>query len=292
VKFLLGGEEQRSKTSVAVSIAVHIVAIAALATLTIKIPLILYHAPDAIATTAVHYVVVKPQPSRPLQGGGGTPTKTRGASETTVLAPTSIPTAPPVPVAPSAAPSTSLRVGNADRRADPGRAATGVTLASPDARSALDPESVGRLPLSKSQRADSALTAIYGIYLDSVRAAMANPGRAPGDWSWGGKNGDKWGWDQNGIHIGGITIPNAVLAALPLNMGPGGENMNSITNQRTDAYIRNDIAYHSTMMTQDEFKDAVRRIRDRVDREKQEALAKRRKPDPPPPDKPPTPPQD
>jgi hypothetical protein len=65
-----------------------------------------------------------------------------------------------------------------------------------------------------------------------------------------------------------------VLAALPIQQGPGGRNMNAITEMRTEEYVRNDIKYHAGMMTEDEFKSAVRRVRDRVDRERRERMAK------------------
>ena len=70
------------------------------------------------------------------------------------------------------------------------------------------------------------------MYVDSVRASQAHRGRDPGDWSWGGTNGDRWGWDQGGIHIGGITIPNAVLAALQIL---------SARNPRIYAHLRTEI---------------------------------------------------
>lgn len=277
MKIRLYRAEKKSRTSIAISIAVHVVVIAALATITFKIPEIFYPAPVPIEPVTIRYVPVKPAPSAPAQAGGGGAQRSRRQLETTVLAPTSIPAAPPVAAPPAAVPSTDVKVGNANRRAD-GGAGVGVTVGIPDSRIALDPGNVGRLPLSAAQRADSALSAIYEQYLDSVRVLQANPGRAPGDWSWGGKNGDKWGWDQNGIHIGGITIPNAVLAALPLNMGPSGSNMNAVTEQRTNSYIEQDIARHANAMTKDEFNDRVHAIRERMDRERQEKLAKQRKP--------------
>src|SRR5207244_9310333 len=133
----------------------------------------------------------------------------------------------------------------------------------PDSRIALNPMDAGHLPRTDAQKADSALSAIYDMYVDSVKAALAHRGRDPGDWSWGGKDGDKWGWDQRGIHIGGITIPNAVLAALPLNIGLQGRNMNALTEGRADAYMRSDIQMHANIMSEDDFRSAVKRIRDR-----------------------------
>lgn len=61
--------------------------------------------------------------------------------------------------------------------------------------------------------------AIFGAAdsLDSIARAQGRYGRQPGDWTKTTKNGDKWGWDQKGIRLGKVTIPNALLALLPLN---------------------------------------------------------------------------
>jgi hypothetical protein len=53
--------------------------------------------------------------------------------------------------------------------------------------------------------------------LDSIARAAGKYGRQPGDWTKTGKNGEKWGWDQKGIRLGKYTIPNALLALLPMN---------------------------------------------------------------------------
>ena len=127
--------------------------------------------------------------------------------------------------------------------------------------------------------AERAIAAIYQEYLDSARTAMANPGRKPGDWSWGGKDGEKWGWDDKGIHVGGITIPNIVLAALPIPVTSNTEPVNF----RAREFMRTDIQMHANVMSQDEFKAAVQRVRQRVDRERAERMKKQaeKKKDPP-----------
>jgi len=109
---------------------------------------------------------------------------------------------------------------------------------------------------------------------------MNDPRRKPGDWSWGGKDGDKWGWDERGIHVAGVTIPNIILAALPMNVAP---KMSPVDMRAMD-FVRSDIQSHAGLMTQDEFKAAVRRVRERVDRERRERMekeAERQKKEPP-----------
>lgn len=53
--------------------------------------------------------------------------------------------------------------------------------------------------------------------LDSIAAAQGKYGRRPGDWTKTDKNGRKWGWDDRGIRLGKYTLPNALLALLPMN---------------------------------------------------------------------------
>ena len=83
------------------------------------------------------------------------------------------------------------------------------------------------------------------------------------------EGGNKWGWDQKGIQLGKFTIPNAVLAALPL--APQGRNINALTEGRNAAWMRNDILEHARQaVTEDEFRNAVRRIRERNERARQD----------------------
>ena len=277
----LTGTERKSNASIAISIAAHVALFAGLAAITFHYPLSFSPRPTPMVETTIHYVRVASAP-RPSGGGPGARSATRRSpSPMTVLAPRSIPVGVPKPTSPtSPRPAVGVAIGANNQAGRAASSASGVEPGIPDSRIAMNPMAPGHLLKTDAQKADSALSAIYDMYLDSARAAGVNPARAPGDWSWGGKGGDKWGWDTNGIHIGGITIPNAVLAALPLNIGPTGSNMNALTERRTDAFMRSDIQLHANAMSEDEFRTAVRRIRDRVDRERQEKLAKRRK-DPP-----------
>jgi hypothetical protein len=277
VRALFPGSERKSKTSIAISVAVHVVVIAALAAITFRVPLegLFQHQPPTPDQT-IRYIRIAPEQPR-VSGGTSaataSPARTTAAT-TTPFAPRSIPVGIPKPVPPAVIVGTAPgSPGHVDPVPSLGR---GVQPGIPDTRIAMDPMAVGHLPKTDAQRADSALSAIYTEYLDSVRVAQAHPGRAPGDWTWAGKDGSKWGWDPQGIHIGGITIPNAVLAALPLNIGPTG-NMNSLTDGRNQDYMRSAIQFNANAMSEDDFRAAVNRIRERVDRERQERLAARRR---------------
>jgi hypothetical protein len=265
VKAQLTGPEQKTK-SVAISIAIHVVVFMALAAITFHYPLELlfnHQSPERIAP--IRYVKLTPPVTKPAAG----PRSTHVASRTVAMPqPSSIPVGVPAPTVPTA----PIGVSTAPV-ADSGHSvgiAAGLRPGIPDGRLITTPGSLGRLPETDAQKAERALTAIYDAYVDSVRNVAAHAGREPGDWSWGGKDGDKWGWDKDGIHIGGISIPNAVLAALPLNIGPTGRNMNALTDARSNAYMESDIKFHSGMMSEDEFRSAVKSIRERVDRERAE----------------------
>jgi hypothetical protein len=119
-----------------------------------------------------------------------------------------------------------------------------------------------------AERTDSAVKAAFGIFVDSVRMAEANKGRAPGDWTFKDKNGRTWGWDPSGIRLGKVTIPQAVLALLPLNV-QANPTFNDPVTRREVAFRGGDIMYHANRAaSDDEFRRAVKRIRERKDRER------------------------
>jgi hypothetical protein len=120
---------------------------------------------------------------------------------------------------------------------------------------------------SQAELADSAVKAAFGIYYDSAKYAADHPGRQPGDWTHTTADGQKWGWDPQGIRLGKFTIPNAVLAALPLKVGSGMSPVDA----RNQAWMRSDIMLHAQQsISEDEFRDAVRRIRERKEKERRE----------------------
>ena len=147
-------------------------------------------------------------------------------------------------------------------------ATTGIVPGDRDPRLANDSHEFYPAPKTHAERVDSAVRASIYAYNDSVAKARALAGKAPVDWTYDGKNGQKWGIDGNKIYLGKFAIPSAVLAALPLRIqGNQSEAIADrlVGSRRADLLLHADAAFHD-----DEFKTAVKRIRDRKDKERQE----------------------
>ena len=147
--------------------------------------------------------------------------------------------------------------------------ATGVVPADPDPRLSADAHEFSPVPKTHRERVDSTVRALIYAYNDSVAKAAENAGRKPGDWTFE-RDGKKWGIDGNKIYLGKFAIPSAVLAALPLHIqGNPGETIADrlVTTRRGEVLEHAESQYHDI-----EFKSAVKRIRDRKDRERREKL--------------------
>ena len=107
-----------------------------------------------------------------------------------------------------------------------------------------------------------------GTWSSPVPEAAANKGRSPRDWTFE-KGGQKYGLDSSYIYLGKFKLPSAILAALPFNTG--GVDGRRIIDARNADWIRNDIYSHAQGMSEDDFRAAIKRIRERKDREKREA---------------------
>jgi hypothetical protein len=184
------------------------------------------------------------------------------AGPTVVAQPTVVPTTiAPAPTKP--APSTDIEgVGPV---AGTGGPASGSRLEYHDRRVWVPPAPPGEgaKPRTLAVQLDSAAHAMVTQHNDSL--AMLGPTRKPGDWTKeiGGK---KWGMDQQYIHLGPISIPNAVLAALPLNNFTG--NPIAAENERTLNYRQQDIQYQANRaMDAEEMNKAIKEERLRKERE-------------------------
>ncbi|MFV1986668.1 MAG: hypothetical protein ACC682_05280 [Gemmatimonadota bacterium] len=69
--------------------------------------------------------------------------------------------------------------------------------------------------LARFARADSAVRAILREWLDSLQLDDEARRRAM-DWTFEGKNGERWGISPEGLHLGNITIP------IPFGFAPSG----------------------------------------------------------------------
>lgn len=265
--------QRRTLGSLAVSIAIHVAIIFALINIMWRYPLgqiMGIRQPEDTKTERLHYIKLPPQPTE-HSGSRGDTTRARAAAPAApaaLRAPVTVPTGAP-PVVPSdtmvsrAAGGTGTGVGVGG--AGP---ATGITPQLPDPRIALSTGTMTRVPRTVAQDVDSIMDLAIGIYNDSM--AIVAGQRKPGDWSVKGKDGKVWGWDKDGIRLGKFSIPNALLALLPLNTGGGG----SPIEYRSLAYIRRDVQENAQRsISEDEFRAAVKRIRERKEREKREKAA-------------------
>jgi hypothetical protein len=260
----------RSRASLLVSLGIHVVAMIALFNIVFRYPVgrVVDEGPDRSIPERVRYVRVVPEPS-----AGGPTGVTRAAPGPTATrrlrAPARVPVGIPEPsrTAAAAAPSVEDRAGAAGRSGDvtPG---TGVQPSYTDPRLWPQPGPFTPIPKTAAERTDSAVKAAFGIFVDSMRTADANKGRAPGDWTVKDKHGGRWGWDTSGIRLGKVTIPQAVLALLPLNV-QANPTFNDPVTVREAGFRRADIMYHANRAAgDDEFRRAVKRIRERKDRER------------------------
>jgi hypothetical protein len=214
----------------------------------------------------ITYVTASP-PAGALTGIDSARTTAKARVPTrAIVAPMRVPTSiAPTPAPPDAGTPGGV-LGGQGRGGGVG-ATTGIVPAEPDPRLANDPHAFYPEPKTHAERVDSAVRASIYAYNDSVARALALAGKKPGDWTFE-KNGQKWGIDGNKIYLGKFAIPSAVLAALPIHIqGNPGESIADrlSTTRRADLLTHAASAFHD-----DEFKSAVKRIRERKDRERKE----------------------
>jgi hypothetical protein len=272
--------DRRSPASIAISIAVHAGIVLLLGTATYYVPMAAFLRPDPVpvVSTPIRYVRVAPAP-RPGQLGTSPTVATKPVPVVIPLPPMPAPTTIPsgITPAPQMPPGPAIGVPGATGAAVTNATGTnprlGVEPAVPDPRISLQPVPFGAIPKGLAQKNDSVVQSVYREYFDSLARLAANPPKNPADWTKTDKNGQKWGWDPVGIRLGKFTIPNAILAALPLDIKPTG-NLNAITDGRVRAWTNRDLQQHMNQPSADDFNAAIKRIRERVDRERKEAEAK------------------
>jgi hypothetical protein len=125
-------------------------------------------------------------------------------------------------------------------------------------------------PKTDKERLDSAIVVTLMRHADSLATVTYVPNKfEKGDWTVE-RNGQKWGIDQQFIRLGPVSIPTALLALLPMNqMQP---NPIEWERSRNAAFMRADIMYHAqAALNEEQFRQAVRAIRDRKERERRQA---------------------
>ncbi|HVE77484.1 MAG TPA: hypothetical protein VNA89_01415 [Gemmatimonadaceae bacterium] len=259
-----------------VSIVVHVVAIVGLwSILRLPYPLSRYFRDQERAEFPVERigfirlpVAEVPQPGE--RGGDDRPARADRPEATSapIVAPVETPTAvPPTPAAP-VAPVEEAGTGPAIGGGGPTRGVR-PTFADPRVWGAPGPLVVA--PKTPDERLDSVIVSSLQSTLDSI--ALAQRARKPGDWTVE-RDGKKYGWDEKGIRLGSFTLPQAVLALLPLNV-QANPRLNDPTH-RTAAMREDLLRGAQTALNEQEFKNRVRAIRQRKDREREEARRRAR----------------
>jgi hypothetical protein len=123
-----------------------------------------------------------------------------------------------------------------------------------------------RLTRSQAELLDSVVSAVVQAYLDSIANEPATKNAGLPSWTTE-IAGKKFGIDSKNIYIAGIKIPAAVLALLPL-AGGGNIDQNRAYNRLMD--LRQDLLYAARRAeTMEEFKQIIREIRARKERERE-----------------------
>lgn len=281
------GAERPRGSATAVSIALHGVLLIFLA-YALQVPAALTRIlspsePEPAPQERLRFVTVAPGPTLPAPASSRPP-----AARPAV--PPAVEEAPPPLVAPREVPTT-LPPPSTDTAASPAAPALTGPIAggTGPSRGALPTFSDPRIwvedpalvyaPKTDLERLDSATVAAIYRYRDSLAAHAYSPNKFErGDWTVE-RNGQKWGIDQQAIRLGKFSIPTALLALLPLNRMQG----NPIANERArnQAWMREDIWYHAqAAMNEEEFRRAVRAIRDRKERERRAMERNPRSPGP------------
>jgi hypothetical protein len=285
---------RESRGAFGASLVAHALFVAALVqVLLLPLPFSDFMHPFRTAATPVERIqyVETPVPGvtiAPLKSGGDNrpaPRKPIAPLVAPLSTPAALPVAPPAPAQPVAQPAAAPATTDSGVGSGPvvgvGGPAEGARPEYHDGRVWVPPAGIISAPKTIEEAADSALAARVRAHNDTM--ALGAGRRQPGDWTFE-HNGKKYGIDSKFIQLGSFKIPTAVLAFLPLNVTANpimGENERTL-NARHD-----DIMYQAQRsLNEDEFRDAVRHVRQRLEKEHDEAAKKSAPPTPPPADKP------
>ena len=185
-----------------------------------------------------------------------------------LVAPVETPSSLP-PVSPTTQPTAEEGSGPLVGTGGP---AGGIRPTYTDPRLWPTPGDVVAAPKTATQRLDSVIADLITPYNDSLAVAAGK--RKPGDWTFE-RDGKKYGIDPQYIHLGNFSIPTALLGMLPIN---AQANPVLADRYKASAQLNSDIRSQAQRgMNEADFKKAVRRIRERKEREMAAAAASEKK---------------
>lgn len=269
---------KRPSAAAVLSIGLHAVLLTAMwFVLELPNPLAAFLPAERMTQERLTYVGVRPAaapstvPSR-LPVARGTPV-TPAQPAPPLVAPREVPSGIPAPPARPAI--TGATIGPAVGGQGPTR---GVQPTYADPRVWVAAPPLEPAPKTDEQRMDSAVAARIQTHNDSLALNRYTPNKFErGDWTVE-RGGGKYGIDPQFIRLGKFSIPTALLALLPVNAAPGAAARELQQNPGL-ALHRAEIPYQAQRaITHEEFRRAVKQLRERKDREKRErekAVAKK-----------------
>jgi hypothetical protein len=187
-----------------------------------------------------------------------------------ITVPNELPTAPRITVTPGEPGGSGPLIGG-------GGALRGVQPSYGDGRLWSETGPLIGAPKTDDERRDSVFASRLGRYQDSLNLAergQVGPGERPA-WIYN-RGGDQYGIDKNKIHLGKFSLPSALLYQLPLAKYQGDisrdRERNMIAAEMFDQTHRR--------LNEEQFRAAVKAIRERKERERREADASKRSGDP------------
>jgi hypothetical protein len=267
---------KRVTPAAAVSIGMHIVLLMGLwYALELPNPLGGFRPTESRREERLTYVGVRPvQPAAPSarRTTAATPAGPTAVEPTPVIA---LPVPREIPTGIPAAPRDSVDIGPTSGPVIGGRGiARGVQPAYVDPRVWVPAPELEPAPKTEDQRYDSTVTAMIKRHNDSLQNNRHQPNKFErGDWTVNGPGG-KWGIDPPGgqqfIHLGKFKIPAALLALIPVNGAPSAASR-ELQNNMALATHRAEIPMQAERaITHEQFRRAVKQLRERKEREKRE----------------------
>ncbi len=266
--------------SVAVSVALHVVLVAALWQVLQFQRVIgaIFASRDAVVPTErIRFVAVTPVgPAGVSRGSSPVAPPSQGEAPSINPVPRLTDPVPP-PVAPTlvpegiAPPSAINTTGPVTGPIASGRGEVrGVQPGFTEPRIWIENGAVMAPPLTGDAKLDSAVAALIFAFRDSVAANTMEPNKfEKGDWTYTAPGGAKFGIDKQFIRLGKVSIPTALLGLLPMNYQ---SNPNVMERDRRLSAMRVEIIENAQRaMNEEEFRAAVKAIRARKDKERKEA---------------------
>lgn len=234
---------------------------------------------DTTPPQRITYVIVAPTPLAAVPAPTRPAAPPAGPVRRGRVEPSPTATAPPL-VAPTVVPSELPPVARTDSGPVRGPLASGrgavqgVQPGYSEPRIWVEPQVVIAPALTGDAKLDSAINARVMAYRDSMATYAVEPNKFErGDWTVE-RDGKKYGIDRQFIRLGKFSIPTALLGLLPMN-----QQGNPIAYEREKrlATMRAEILEQAAQaMNEEEFRRAVKAIRDRKEKERRE-LEKKKK---------------